>query len=310
MSGQVWLLDLPDACRSGGLEVSTFDGWETRSRSSGGYDDLLGVCYHHDASSSSSDDGSSDAYGWLYADDKPIGAMRLHRSGALVVGAAGATNTQGKGGPLSCSGGTVPLDRGNQTMIAIEAANNGVGEAWPQVQLDAYIALVAALVDWYGLDHTRDVHSHASYCQPSCPGRKIDAAGPTPAYPELGGTSGARTWGVDDFRDLVGKRLEQPGPTPPTPTPSEDDDHMLYISRLDSNPNLIVVGDGISSRRIRADDLDELTAALKNGTGPIYHDPTKADRPIVRDVNKLPKMSDDWQQVLGVETTESLNQPG
>jgi N-acetylmuramoyl-L-alanine amidase len=183
VSKQIWLLDLPDACAAGGLDVSTYDGWETRSRSSGGYDDLLGVGYHHDASSASSDDGSSDDYGWLYADDKPIGCMRLHRDGTLVVGAAGATNTMGKGGPLVCSKGNVPQDRGNQTMIAIEAANNGVGEAWPQVQLDAYVALVGALCWWYDLDPQTDVYSHWQYCAPSCPNRKIDPAGPTPSRP-------------------------------------------------------------------------------------------------------------------------------
>lgn len=219
--GAYWLLDLPDACRSAGLDVTLFDGWETRSRSSGGYDDVLGVGYHHDASSSSSDDGSSDAYGWLYADDKPIGAMRLHRSGALVVGAAGATNTMGKGGPLTCSGGTVPLDRGNQTMIAIEAANNGVGETWPKVQVDAYVALVAALCDWYGLDPFRDVHSHAAYVAPSCPGRKIDPAGPVDGYPEIAGTSGAATWANDVFQAHV---AAWSGGTPTPPDPGDDDD--------------------------------------------------------------------------------------
>ena len=218
MSGQIWLLDLPEACRSGGLDVTTFDGWETRSRSSGGYDDVLAVGYHHDASSPTSDEGSSDAYGWLYADDKPIGAMRLHRSGALVVGAAGATNTMGKGGPLTCSAGTVPQDRGNQTMIAIEAANNGVGEPWPKVQADAYIALVAALCSWYGLDPARDVHSHAAYCQPTCPGRKIDPAGPVDGYPDIAGTSGGSTWDNAAFARHVAAC---------TPTPPEEPDMPL-----------------------------------------------------------------------------------
>jgi N-acetylmuramoyl-L-alanine amidase len=219
MSGQIWLLDLPDACASGGLDVSTFDGWETRSRSSGGYDALLGVGYHHDASSSSSDDGSSDAYGWLYADDKPIGCMRLHRDGRLVVGAAGATNTMGKGGPLTVSGGTIPQDRGNQTMIAIEAANNGVGEPWPAVQLEAYVALVAALCDWYSLD-AADCFSHWEYCNPTCPNRKIDPAGPTPSMPAIGGTSGAKTWSTAAFRDAVAAWMPEPAPEPEPPPPA------------------------------------------------------------------------------------------
>ena len=182
---------------------------------------MLGVGYHHDASSSSSDEGSSDAYGWLYADDKPIGAMRLHRDGRLVIGAAGATNTMGRGAPLECSSGTVPLDRGNQTLIAIEAANNGVGEPWPQVQLDAYVALVGGLCDWYGFDPYRDVYSHAEYCKPTCPGRKIDPAGPTPSRPAIGGTTGAATWSTPAFRDAVA--AWRPPPTGEDDPVTDDD---------------------------------------------------------------------------------------
>jgi hypothetical protein len=219
VSKQIWLLDLPEACRAGGLTVSTFDGWETRSRSSGGYDDLLGVGYHHDASSINSDEGSSDDYGWLYADDRPIGAMRLHRDGRLVIGAAGATNTMGKGGPLTCSRGTVPLDRGNQTLIAIEAANNGVGEPWSAVMVDAYVALVGALCDWYGFNPHTDVCSHWEYCRPTCPGRKIDPAGPTPSRPAIGGSSGAATWSTPAFRDAVADWM----PDTPNPEPGDDD---------------------------------------------------------------------------------------
>jgi hypothetical protein len=97
---------------------------------------------------------------------------------------------------------------------------------------------------------------------------------------------------------------------PPQPAPVLEDDNMLFISRLDSNPNLIVVGDGITSRRIRADEIDELTAALSKGVGPQFHDPTVVGAPVIRDINKLPKVSDDWQQLFGIETTESVNQPG
>jgi hypothetical protein len=272
--GAYWLLDLPEACRSAGLDVSTFDGWETRSRSSGGYDDVLAVGYHHDASSPSSDDGSSDAYGWLYADDRPIGAMRLHRDGRLVVGAAGATNTMGKGGPLTVSGGVIPLDRGNQTMIAIEAANNGVGETWPRVQVDAYVALVAALCDWYGLDPTHDVFSHAAYVAPSCPGRKIDPAGPADGYPDLAGTAGAATWNNTAFAARVAAAV-----APPTTPPTNGDDDMTdeehtWLDRIYSimggafwpnQPNITDVQGGELATRIRhiEDKLDDLIASLK-----------------------------------------------
>jgi hypothetical protein len=280
------LLDLPDACRSGGLDVSTFDGWETRSRSSGGYDDLLGVGYHHDASSATSSDGSSDSYGWLYADDKPIGAMRLHRDGTLVVGAAGATNTMGKGGPLVCSAGNVPQDRGNQTLIAIEAANNGVGEPWPAVQVDAYVALVGALCDWYGFDPQRDLFSHWEYCKPSCPGRKIDPAGPTPSHPAIGGTSGAATWSTAGFRDAVDA---WPPPRPPEPEPPTlEDDDMLFICKIGST---YYVGDGVRATPVADTDVDTLKANLEgNGTARWRH-PARSGLPILTKLADVPAIN-------------------
>ena len=288
MSKQIWLLDLPDACRAGGLDVTLYDGWETRSRSSGGYDDLLGVGYHHDASSSTSDDGSSDAYGWLYADYKPIGAMRLHRSGALVIGAAGATNTMGKGGPITCSRGTVPQDRGNQTLIAIEAANNGVGEPWPKVQVDAYIALVGALCWWYDLDPQRDIVSHWEYCKPSCPNRKIDPAGPTPSSPSIGGTTGAATWSTAGFRDAVDA---WPPPDTPTPTPTPptlEDDDMLFICKVGGDT---FVGDGVRANLVDDDDLDTLKANLEgNGTARWRH-PARSGLPILTKMADVPTIN-------------------
>ena len=126
----------------------------------------------------------------------------------------------GKGGPVGCSKGTVPQDKGNQNMIAIEAGNNGVGEVWPAVMIDAYVRMCRALCDAYGLDASRDIFTHNSYCEPSCPGRKIDPAGPTPSQPTLGGTSGCKIWNHSDFRKLV------VGTTPPKPTPPPEDDDV------------------------------------------------------------------------------------
>jgi hypothetical protein len=85
---------------------------------------------------------------------------------------------------------------------------------------------------------------------------------------------------------------------------------MLYLIRLDSNIDLYMVGDGITSRRVRSDELDELTNALTKGIGPAYHDPTKPDRPAIRSMSAIPTGSDDFLQLLGLETDESLSQPG
>lgn len=224
--GGIWLVNLPEILEDEGLNVTTYAGWETRSRSSGGYDDLRGIGIHHDASNANSSDQSAWDWAWKNSDDRPIGAIRLSRSGLICVGAAGATNTMGKGGPLTTSRGTIPQDAGNKYMIAIEAGNNGIGESWPSAQIDAYIRMIAALCDAYGFDASRDIFTHNSYCEPSCPGRKIDPAGPTPSQPVLGGTSGTKIWSHDDVRSLVLTELGKPPPDP-QPEPSEGVTNML-----------------------------------------------------------------------------------
>lgn len=213
--GSVWLRDLDKWLTAAGLNVSVYDDqWKNRSRSSGGYEAVRGIGIHHDASSIGSSEKSACDWGWKNSSDKPIGCIRLARDGHITVGAAGATNTMGKGGPLTTSRGTIPKDQGNLYMVAIEAANNGVGETWGRQMMDAYIAMVWALCEHLDLQHS-DVFGHAGYCQPSCPGRKIDPAGPASGYPNLGGTSGAKTWPDSAFRSYLDAYKIPPGPTPP-----------------------------------------------------------------------------------------------
>jgi N-acetylmuramoyl-L-alanine amidase len=225
--GSIWLYDLPDVLADAGLDITTYAGWETRARSSGGYDGVYAIGIHHDASAKGSSDQSAWDWAWKNSSDRPIGAIRLSRSGLVCIGAAGATNTMGKGGPLTTSRGTVPQDAGNKYMIAIEAGNNGTGESWSTSMVDAYVRMCRALCDAYGLDARRDIFTHHSYCEPSTPGRKVDPAGPTPGQPSLGGTSGCKIWSHDDFRDLVcgvTPQPPEPGPEPePTPPPDGED---------------------------------------------------------------------------------------
>lgn len=144
--GNLWLPDLDDWLRDAGLEVHEHPGWLTRSRSSGGYDDIHAIGLHHDA--------SAIGRGWEAAarahfdlhEFAPVGALALNRDGSWTVGAAGATNTQGKGGPYRCTRGATPLDSANRYWIAIEAGNNGLGEPWPQHQQDSYQRGVAAIL--------------------------------------------------------------------------------------------------------------------------------------------------------------------
>ena len=194
--GSIWLRDLPDIISDAGVRVRTWPGWENRGRSSGGYDAVYGIFAHHTASNTAPDNDCR--YMWDTGTDRPIGAMLLDRTGLVTVGAAGATNTQGKGGPWSLSRGTIPLDKGNAYGVALEAANNGTGEAWPTAQVDAYVFTAAALCEALDLDPDRDVLAHFEWVAPSCPGRKVDPVGPSPW------ATGATSWDMDAFRaDVV-----------------------------------------------------------------------------------------------------------
>ena len=165
----IWLLNLPTWLREGGLTVEEYPGWETRSRSSGGYDAVWGIGVHHTASNTTP--ANDLAYMLKNADAKPIGALYLDRTGTVTVCAAGATNTQGKGGPYKTSKGTIPKDAGNRYMVSIEAANAGTGEEWPEVQQVAYTKLCHILVQKLGLSWG-DIIAHFEWTS-----RKYDPAG-------------------------------------------------------------------------------------------------------------------------------------
>jgi N-acetylmuramoyl-L-alanine amidase len=205
--GSVWLGSLPYVIDQAGVEVDTYPGWETRSRSTGGYDTILGVQVHHT--------GSSGAYPlnemrymWETAADRPIGAIYLSPQGKATVGAAGATNTSGRGGPMLTSRGTIPLDSANRYVISIEAANLGNGTPWPDAQIEAYIKLVAALQKAYlggVLLVPGDCHGHFEWTT-----RKIDPAGQSPY------AMGGNKWNMTRFRTDVVATMSPPPPPPPT----------------------------------------------------------------------------------------------
>lgn len=204
--GKIWLGSLPQVLGGAGLEVDTYPGWETRSRSTGGYEQLLGIQVHHTGSATS----PANDMGWMWdnAPAKPIGAVLLDRSGKWTVGAAGATNTSGRGGPMVTSRGTIPKDQGNMYLLSIEAANNGHNEPWPDEQLWSYVVGCAALARAYGFNPQvrGDLHGHFEYTS-----RKIDPAGPSWYSPD------ARSWAMTQFRDNVA--TYQPPPPAPPPAP-------------------------------------------------------------------------------------------
>lgn len=190
--------------RGAGLNLQTWSGWQTRSRSSGGFEQLLGIVVHHTASPSTTSFQNDWSYCAVGHPDAPVANMLLGRQGQVGLHAAGASNHAGKGGPWNASAGQVPLDSANSRCLGIEAANNGTGEYWAPEMVDAYERLVAALCSAYRLDPLRDVMAHFEWA----PSRKIDPWGgntPTPGF----GYTGPHQWnmrGGAGFVNMVAKR--------------------------------------------------------------------------------------------------------
>lgn len=198
------------------------EGWERRSRSSGGFESkgaILAVQWHHTASKASVN--SDLSYMVNGSPDKPVGNVLLDRDGVYWPIAAGAANTSGKGGPNNFSRGTCPKDSGNTRLFSIEIANSGVGEPYPQAQIDAAFRGSNAFNDYLDNQPT-DVVSHALGAGDGYTDRKIDpatAAGVQGPW-RPGSVNSSGTWSLADLRHECSRRAQNQ----PTPPSKEDDD--------------------------------------------------------------------------------------
>ena len=224
MTGR-YLTGMAGWLRGAGLGVVEYDGWQTRARSSGGYANgrPWGVMWHHTASST--DPADDAAYMCHGSPDRPIANLLVARDGAVWVLAAGATNTNGKGGPWSWSRGTVPKDSMNTYAVGVEIANAGTGETFPAAQIDAAFTVSVTLAAALGLD-PGDVATHQTYA----PDRKIDpatAAAVVGSWQPRAVTSSG-SWAVDDLVTECRHRGYDTPPVPPDP-PWEDDTMLLQV---------------------------------------------------------------------------------
>lgn len=218
----IYYADMLDVLSSAGCSVSENDitaGWQSRARSSGGFPSPpLAVFMHHTASATTP--ANDLAYMIDGSPDAPVGNVLLDRTGTYWPVAAGASNCAGKGGPCTFSRGTIPLDSGNTRGFQIEAANNGVGEPWPSVQVDAFIAGANALNAHFG-NQPSDVITHALGSGDGYTSRKIDPATAASVEgtwrPASANTSG--TWLLADVRAECSRRAGS-SPPPPNPSPS------------------------------------------------------------------------------------------
>jgi hypothetical protein len=271
MTGR-YLVELADVLRAAGVHVVEVDGWQTRARKSGGYAGNRPWCvmWHHTASQATPDQDIAYIIG---ADTAPISNLYLDRTGCVHVIAAGATNTNGKGGPQQFSRGIVPLDCMNEYAVSIEAANSGLGEQWPQVQVDAFFQASIALTNWLGLEPT-DISSHAGWTT-----RKIDpataAAVQGPWRPASVNSSG--TWSLEDLRHEAARRAATaptpPTPTPPTPTPPKDTDMPIaFVAAAPNNATVLVAIDGAGTSVLAfATEEDRATITEAAGNPPTIH---------------------------------------
>jgi N-acetylmuramoyl-L-alanine amidase len=259
-----YLTELAGWLRGAGLAVVEWEGWQTRARSSGGFDGDRPWCvmWHHTASQA--DPGDDAAYCAQGDPDAPICNLLVARDGVVWLIAAGATNTNGKGDRLSFSRGTVPDDQMNTHAVGIEICNAGTGEPYPAAQIDAVFA--ASLAIAAGLELAAgDVAQHHDWA----PDRKID---PATAAAVTGGwrpaaVNSSGSWSLADLRAELLERAGAPLPPPthpgtPAPPPTLEDQTMIVA--LDEN-GTAWTGDGITRYNPTADVFANLVVLGKNG---------------------------------------------
>lgn len=156
----IWLADV---LRAEGLKVVEHDGWKQRGH--GDFLDIRGVLCHHTAGGGTED--------WRVVQfgrpglPGPLSQLVLERDGTFRVIAVGVCWHAGRGWKTGW-----PLDNANYHTIGIEAVNNGVGQPWPAVQLDAYKRGCAAILRRIGRG-SGDCVGHKEYSSEG----KIDPAG-------------------------------------------------------------------------------------------------------------------------------------
>ncbi len=167
------LLWLADVLRAAGLDVHEVDGWQQRGTPFPQPPSV--VIGHHTATLRTTANEHQDMRTLNTLLKGRVGTKKLAgplcqlglgRTGTYYVIAAGKAN---HAGPGAWAG----VDLSVHT-LGIEAENDGVGEAWPQQQLDAYDRGIAAVLAQLGQGAERYA-GHREWALPA--GRKQDPAG-------------------------------------------------------------------------------------------------------------------------------------
>lgn len=164
------LIWVPEVLRDAGLTVVEIDGWETRGH--GDMSEVKGLLLHHTAEKIDDDkkpvlkvltDGRPAGPG-VKALLGPLANLGLGQNGVFYMIAAGLAWHAGPGIWRGVS-------TGNSSFIGVEAENNGIGEPWPSIQLNA-LARGSAAIARFAKFGVEMVAGHKEYALP--PGRKID----------------------------------------------------------------------------------------------------------------------------------------
>jgi hypothetical protein len=164
------LIWLPKVLRAEGLTVVEIDGWQTRGHGDMGI--IQGALLHHTAERIDSDtkpvlkiltEGRPASPG-VKPLSGPLCHLALGQDGVHYVIAAGLAY---HAGPGSWHG----VVEGNKHFIGTEAENNGLGEIWPEIQMDAFARGQAAIARYCKFGSIM-VAGHKEYALPL--GRKID----------------------------------------------------------------------------------------------------------------------------------------
>lgn len=209
MARALWL---PDYAASYGVRIEEIYGWQTLGAETFHPDVVIA---HHTASGGSgavpslgicrNGRGKPGTSGYLPG---PLCQWLLGRDAVARLIACGRANHAGSGSWKGFSG--------NSNAIGIEAENNGRGEQWSNAVLDAYYALVAAMLDGINREESHSC-GHKEWTS-----RKIDP------YP----------LDMNVFRSRVRSKLI--APTPPVPQPPKRRQEMFFYQK-EGEPTIYLV---------------------------------------------------------------------
>lgn len=269
MGDAVWLADV---LRAAGLNVAEVDGWQTRRRAgSPATLDPQVVVGHHTAGAAQGDMPSLGVLVGGRADlPGPLCNVGLSRSGTYYVVAAGPSNNAGPGSWEGISS--------NYRTLGIEAENTGVGEAWPDVQVHAYIVGAAAMLGHLGLGAGRFVR-HQEWTPTKIDPRDLD--GP---------------W----LREQIGAAMGELGSGVPlvTPIPAAE---PVAARRTLYRRTPYMTGDDVGSAQAMAAGVTGLPLKLDKVYGP-------ATEAVVRAYQRIRRLVPDG--IVGPATWADMDQVG